>query len=84
MSYPARSLGSHMRTTSGASGSSAQSSVLVTRIEEKKAELANLKELRDLSAAVATQMETLEQKLSTLSDGTEGLDYAVNWDAAIE
>jgi DASH complex subunit DAD2 len=44
----------------------------LARIEEKKAELENLKELRDLSATVATQMEALEQKLTTLSDGTEG------------
>lgn len=41
-------------------------------MNEKKAELENLKELRELSAAVATQMEALEQKLGTLSDGTEG------------
>jgi hypothetical protein len=45
----------------------------VARVNEKKAELENLKELRDLSAAAATQMEALEQKLATLSDGTEGL-----------
>jgi DASH complex subunit DAD2 len=45
---------------------------LLARIEEKKAELAHLKELQELSGAVATQMENLEQKLSTLSDGTEG------------
>lgn len=51
---------------------SAQSPALLARIEEKKAELENLKELRDLSGAVASQMEALEQKLSTLSDGTEG------------
>jgi DASH complex subunit DAD2 len=44
----------------------------VARVNEKKAELENLKELRDLSAAVASQMEALEQKLATLSDGTEG------------
>lgn len=42
-------------------------------MNEKKAELENLKELRDLSAAVASQMEALEQKLGTLSDGTEGV-----------
>jgi len=55
-----------------------QSPALVARVNEKKAELENLKELRDLSAAVASQMEALEQKLATLSDGTEGrlgLDY---------
>lgn len=52
---------------------SGQSGALQARIEEKKAELENLKELRDLSAAVANQMEALELKLSTLSDGTEGM-----------
>jgi DASH complex subunit DAD2 len=46
---------------------------LVARVNEKKAELESLKELRDLSAAVASQMEALEQKLATLSDGTEGV-----------
>jgi DASH complex subunit DAD2 len=50
--------------------------VLVSRLEEKKAELEHLKELRDLSAAMASQMEALEQKLATLSDGTEGLQHA--------
>lgn len=47
--------------------------MLVARITEKRAELENLKQLRDLSAGVATQMQTLEEKLSMLSDGTEGL-----------
>lgn len=68
-----RSLSSHMRTTSGAGASAAQSPALVARIEEKKAELEHLQDLKDLSAAVATQMEALEQKLSTLSDGTQGM-----------
>ncbi len=45
---------------------------LQARVNEKRAELESLKELRDLSAAVASQMEALEQKLATLSDGTEG------------
>lgn len=61
-----------MRAPSASASSSGQSPALLARIEEKKAELENLKELRELSAAVATQMEALEQKLSTLSDGTEG------------
>ena len=47
--------------------------MLVARINEKKAELENLKQLRDLSAGLAAQMQTLEEKLSTLSGGTEGL-----------
>lgn len=56
------------------SSSAGQSPALIARVNEKKAELENLKELRNLSAAVATQMEALEQKLATLSDGTEGVD----------
>lgn len=58
--------------------STGQSPALVARVNEKKAELENLKELRDLSAAVASQMEALEQKLATLSDGTEG-KVQVDW-----
>lgn len=46
---------------------------LQARVNEKREELENLKQLRDLSAAVAGQMEALEEKLSTLSDGTEGM-----------
>ena len=74
MSFPTRSLSSHVRAASGSTALAAQSPVLVARIEEKKAELEHLRELRDLSAAVASQMEALEQKLATLSDGTEGID----------
>ncbi len=46
--------------------------MLLARISEKKTELENLKQLRDLSAGLATQMQTLEEKLATLSDGAEG------------
>ena len=46
--------------------------MLVARINEKKAELESLKQLRDLSGGLAAQMQALEEKLSTLSDGTEG------------
>lgn len=49
-----------------------QSSALAARIASKKAELDNLKELRDLSGVLASQMQALEEKLSTLKDGTEG------------
>lgn len=62
-----------MRQPSLSANAGGQSPALVARVNEKKAELENLKELRDLSAAVATQMEALEQKLATLSDGTEGV-----------
>ncbi|KAG6002609.1 hypothetical protein E4U54_000845 [Claviceps lovelessii] len=79
MAYATRSLSSQMRAT-GSASSSSQSPALIARIEEKKAELQNLKELRDLSAAVANQMEALEQKLTTLSDGTEAIAAVMsNW-----
>ncbi|KAM3479689.1 hypothetical protein MY5147_001602 [Beauveria neobassiana] len=71
MSYPTRSLSTHMRAQSGIGAPSGQQSALSARIEEKRAELEHLKELKDLSGAVASQMEALEQKLSTLTDGTE-------------
>lgn len=76
MAFPSRTLPSHMRQGSTSSNpgapSSGQPSALLARVNEKKAELENLKELRELSAAMANQMEALEQKLATLSDGTEG------------
>jgi DASH complex subunit DAD2 len=59
-------------TSLGGSLPTSQSPVLVARIAEKKAELANLKELQALSAGLADQMQTLADKLTTLSDGTEG------------
>jgi len=77
MSYPSRGLpAAHMRQTS-ISGSlnlnATAGKSLQARVNDKRAELEALKQLRDLSAAVASQMEALEQKLSTLSDGTEGI-----------
>lgn len=73
MSYSARPLPSHLRQGSTAGNASSQPSpVLLARIAEKKAELENLKQLRDLSAGLAGQMQMLEEKLSTLSEGTEG------------
>jgi len=76
MAFSSRTLPSHLRqasTTSGnLSSSTGQSPILLARINEKKAELENLKQLRDLSAGLAGQMQMLEEKLATLSDGTEG------------
>jgi hypothetical protein len=73
MSYN-RPIPSHLRAGSlgNAGSSTGQSSVLQARINEKKQELASLRELQSLSAGLADQMEQLEQKLGTLSDGTEG------------
>lgn len=73
MAFQSRPLTSNVRHPSlGGSQASTQSPLLVARINQKKAELEGLKQLRDLSAGLATQMQTLEEKLSTLSDGTEG------------
>lgn len=76
MAFSTRTLPGHLRqgSTNGNPNaqSQGQSAALLARVDEKKAELENLKELRELSAAVADQMEALQQKLATLSDGTEG------------
>lgn len=76
MSYSSRPLSSNLRNPSASLGSSSttgQSPVLIARIAEKKAELANLKELQALSAGLSDQMQALADKLGTLSDGTEGM-----------
>jgi len=49
------------------------SPALVARINEKKIELENLKQLRDLSGSLAQDLQTLEDKLKTLTNGTEGV-----------
>ncbi|KAI9850030.1 MAG: hypothetical protein M1838_006170 [Thelocarpon superellum] len=70
MSHPNRPLTSQLRA-SNVHGSVGQSPALVARVNEKKIELENLKELRDLSAGLAGQMQMLEDKLATLASGTE-------------
>lgn len=58
-----------------------QSLALSSRIVSKKAELENLMRLRDLSGAMAMQMQVLETKISTLRDGTEAMACVLaNWD----
>ncbi|EPE29462.1 hypothetical protein GLAREA_00622 [Glarea lozoyensis ATCC 20868] len=79
MSYSSRPIASHLRQGS-TTNSSGPSPVLLARINEKKAELENLKQLRDLSAGLAGQMQMLEEKLGTLSDGTEAVATVLgNW-----
>lgn len=74
MAYPTRNLPSHIRSQSSLGGSQGptHSPILLARIADKKAELASLKDLQALSAGLADQMQTLAEKLTTLSDGTEG------------
>ncbi|EUC32153.1 hypothetical protein COCMIDRAFT_32608 [Bipolaris oryzae ATCC 44560] len=79
MSNFGRPLPSHLRNQS-LGGSQQQSPVLLARIAEKKAELANLKDLQALSGGLADQMQMLADKLSTLSDGTEAVAAVLsNW-----
>ncbi|KAL9037859.1 MAG: hypothetical protein Q9180_003484 [Flavoplaca navasiana] len=86
MAHPNR-LNSGPRHTSfgGQPAASGQSPMLLARINEKKAELENLKQLRDLSAGLATQMQTLQEKLSTLSSGTEAVAAVLsNWHTVLQ
>ncbi|SLM34090.1 dash complex subunit dad2 [Lasallia pustulata] len=79
MSSQNRPLSSNLRHPS-LGGNTGQSPILVARINEKRAELENLKQLRDLSAGLAEQMQTLEEKLATLADGTEAVATVLsNW-----
>jgi len=80
MSYATRPTSSFRQPSLGNSSNTAQSA-LTSRIAAKRAELENLKQLRDLSAGLATQMGMLEQKLSTLKNGTESVACILaNWD----
>jgi len=71
MSVPNR-ISSIRPSSVGTAPGSGQSPALVARINEKRAELENLKQLKELSGNLADQMQALEDRLSTLSDGTEG------------
>ncbi|GAB7342224.1 hypothetical protein MBLNU457_g0470t1 [Dothideomycetes sp. NU457] len=78
MSYRTAGHPSHLRNQS--LSASSQSTALQQRINEKRVELENLKQLRDLSAGLAGQMEQLEEKLATLSGGTEAIAAVLsNW-----
>ncbi|KAF2479968.1 DASH complex subunit Dad2-domain-containing protein [Neohortaea acidophila] len=91
MSYPARQpLPSHIRPSSGlansntSTSSTTQASLLQARINEKRVELESLRQLRDLSAGLAGQMQQLEQKLATLSDGTQAVAEVLgNWNSVL-
>lgn len=87
MSHPPRPTSGLIRPSSGLAHfnqSNTQSSALQARITEKKLELESLKQLRDLSAGLAGQMQQLEEKLSTLSDGTEAVAAVMaNWNTVL-
>lgn len=96
-SYAPRPTGNHNHTlnktssslrhpSSAATASTSTSSThaqthLQTRIAAKRAELENLRQLRDLSGELASQLAALEQKLSTLRDGAQSVALVLaNWD----
>jgi len=81
-SFPASS---SLRQTNAYLAGSQQSSVLAARISLKRTELDNLKQLRDLSSALAAQMQALEEKIGMLKDGTEVIACVLaNWDNVLQ
>ena len=81
--FPNSTIASSLRQPSlgSSNAQSQQSSVLQARIASKRQELENLKQLRDLSGALANQIGALEAKLVTLRDGTEAVACVLaNWD----
>ncbi|EXJ54059.1 hypothetical protein A1O7_09396 [Cladophialophora yegresii CBS 114405] len=57
------------------------SSALHARIAQKRQELHNLTQLRDLSAELTTQLETLQAKLGQLKDGAQSVGLVLaNWE----
>lgn len=75
---------STMRPSSGLGLQTSNQSALQSRINEKKLELESLRQLRDLSAGLAGQMQQLEEKLSTLSNGTEAVAAVMgNWNTVL-
>ncbi|KAK2784258.1 hypothetical protein FQN53_008698 [Emmonsiellopsis sp. PD_33] len=69
--FPSTGTSSSLRQSSAHPNSSQQASSLAARIASKRLELENLRQLRDVSGALASQMQALEEKLATLKDGTE-------------
>lgn len=85
MSYNARgpSLPSSTSNTSSLRSHSLQApnSALQARINQKRQELQNLTQLRDLSSTLTQQLETLETKLGTLRDGAQSVALVLaNWE----
>lgn len=86
MAYASRQsiLPSSRQSTFGAAAGTSSNPALQQRITQKKAELENLKQLRDLSGNLATQMGELEKKLSTLRDGAESVACVLqNWEGVL-
>ncbi|EED20319.1 DASH complex subunit DAD2, putative [Talaromyces stipitatus ATCC 10500] len=83
MTHP--TINASLRQSNAYPTTSQQAIALTMRIEAKKAELENLSQLRDLSSALASQMQALEAKLATLKDGTESIACVLaNWQSVLQ
>ncbi|ETI19515.1 hypothetical protein G647_09349 [Cladophialophora carrionii CBS 160.54] len=86
MAQPTRSFttnpnASTFTNTSRSSLSQNPSSALQARIAQKRQELHNLTQLRDLSAELTSQLETLQAKLGQLNDGAQSVGLVLaNWE----
>lgn len=66
--------------TVGAGSGSGGTSLLETRLSEKKRELENLLQLQQLSGDLVKELQVLAGKLDTLADGTEAVAAVLqNW-----
>ncbi|KAK2800349.1 hypothetical protein FQN50_008165 [Emmonsiellopsis sp. PD_5] len=82
--FPSSGTSSSLRQSSAHPNSSQQASSLAARIASKRLELENLRQLRDVSGALASQMQALEEKLATLKDGTEAVACVMaNWGSVL-
>lgn len=78
--HPSSSASAFVSSSSSTSNTQSQNHLL-SRIASKRAELENLRQLRDLSAELAAQLAALEDKLSTLRDGAQSVALVLaNWD----
>ncbi|KIW77097.1 hypothetical protein Z517_09543 [Fonsecaea pedrosoi CBS 271.37] len=98
MSYHPRHMDIYASTSSGAGagGSNTSSTLrsnaqtpaqsqLQARIASKRAELENLRQLRDLSAHLTAQLEQLETKLGSLRDGAQAVALVLaNWENVLQ
>ncbi|ETN43612.1 uncharacterized protein HMPREF1541_02771 [Cyphellophora europaea CBS 101466] len=86
MAYSSRQsiLPASRHSTFGTTSNASSNTALQQRITQKRAELDNLKQLRDLSGNLAAQMSELEKKLSTLRDGAESVACVLqNWEGVL-
>ncbi|ANZ76577.1 BA75_03509T0 [Komagataella pastoris] len=59
--------------------------LLETRIQQKQQELESYKQIKELTSALAVSLSKLEEKLATLTDGTEAVSVVLsNWNHIVK